>query len=203
MPRPVPWDWARSRLVPLLARPGFDRPDEPIVRATAGPGCAVEFGLDLGGVFAIVDRQVAERWECTPAQLLDTSMETLAERLGRLRPQDATVGAVRGRLVRMLDAPPGLAASTILLRDELVRLFGQEDQVFIAPGRSRLISFPLTTPAQVVVESVLALELDEAVPLLLDPFVLLDGELHWQSGPAEEHFGDHPGWREPGQPGEL
>jgi hypothetical protein len=203
MPRPVPWEWARSRLVPLLARPGFDRPEEPVVRAVAGPGCAVEFGLDLGGVFAVVDRPVSQRWECTSGQLLEAAMTNLARRVAELRPEEAAVGVVRGRLARLLDAPAGLAASVLLLPDELLRLFGHEDQVLIAPGRSRLISFPLSTPPQVVVESALALEQDEAVPLLLDPFVLIDGQLNWQSGLAEEHFGDHPGWRQSSQPGEL
>jgi hypothetical protein len=203
MPRPVPWEWARSRLVPLLARPGFDVPDEPVVRAVTGPGCVVEFGLDLGGAFAIVDSEVSQRWECMPQQLLDAALANLTSRVRDVQPSEATAGSVRGRLARLLDAPAGLAASTLLLPDELKRIFGDEDQVFIAPGRSRLISFPMSTPPQVIVESALALELDERVPLLLDPFVLVDGELHWQAGPAEEHFGDLPGWRQSRRPGEF
>ena len=44
MPKPVPWDWAAPRLVPLLSRPAFDPPGEGLVRVTTELGFAVEFG---------------------------------------------------------------------------------------------------------------------------------------------------------------
>jgi hypothetical protein len=61
MPKPVPWDWARPRLMPLLAQPCVDLPGDERIRVVGRPGCAVEFGIDLGGHFPIVDRIVAER----------------------------------------------------------------------------------------------------------------------------------------------
>ncbi|MBA2315006.1 MAG: hypothetical protein H0V87_06430 [Chloroflexi bacterium] len=152
---------------------------------------------------AVVDGEIAQRWECTPAQLLDAGMANLADRLAKVSSTQATVGVVRGRLARLLDTPAGVAASVLLLEDELVRLFGDADQVFLAPSAGRLISFPLSTPPQVIVESALALEMDEFAPLLMDPFVMVDGELHWQSGSGEDYLADHQGWRQSGQPGEL
>lgn len=191
MPRPAPWEWARPRLVPLLVGPCYDPPGEAIVRAQAGAGCAVEFGLDLGGVFATVDERVAERWECTADQLLVAAMANLESRVEKLTAGDVAGGAFSGRIIRRLTRPRGCAASLVLVSDHLKRLFGEHDQVFATPSQSELVSFPITTPAEVIASAVVEMEMDEPLPLLYEPFVLLDGKLHWQ--PDDD---DEPGFAE-------
>ena len=107
VPRPMPWDYARPRIVPLLCGPSFDRPGEEVMRAVAGPGCAIEFGVDLGGVLPLVDRPVAERWECTSEQICEVALANLRRRLDRLPASAATAGALSGRIIRTLGVPRG------------------------------------------------------------------------------------------------
>jgi len=180
VPRPVPWEWAEPRLVPLLAGPRLDHEggDEP-VRAIAAPGCAVVFGLDLGRVFPLVDVPIAERWECSPAQLLSVAMTNL-ERRARLVPRTAVTRAtLSGHIVQILRRPRGWAASLVLAPEELARLFGPDDIVLAAPGQSLLMGFRTDMPTRLVGDIVVDFEKGEAWPLWLDPFVLADGELSW------------------------
>lgn len=180
MPKPVPWDWAKPRLLPLLCGPVIDPVGEHVVRTVAGPGCAIEIGMDLGGVFPVVDTVVAERWETSPDQLRDAALSNLRRRTERLSPRRLSTGVFSGRIVKMLRGPAGYAASLVLLQDELMRIFGSQDQIFAAPGRSLLVSFPIDAPRDVVVDTVIDLELNEPLPLMLDPFLLMDGNLIWQ-----------------------
>jgi uncharacterized protein YtpQ (UPF0354 family) len=185
MPRPVPWEWAKPRLLPLLCGPVIDPPGERVIRTVCGPGCAIEIGMDLGGVFPVVDAPVAERWETSPDQLRDAALANLRRRTARLSQATLNTGAFSGRIVRMLRGPAGYAASLVLLQDELMRVFGSQDQVFAAPGRSLLVSFPIDAPLDVVVDTVIDLELSERLPLMLDPFVLTGGRLLWQPAADE------------------
>lgn len=184
MPRPVRWDWASDRVVPLLAGPYLGRPGEDLVRTALDPGCAVVFGVDLGGAFANVDVAVARRWECTTAQIRDAAMANLRQRASLLEPEDVASGTLSGRIVRLIHRTVGWASSLVLVPDELMRLFGSDDQILAAPGRSKLLSFPIDTPASVVADVVVDFERSETYPLWLDPFVLVDGTLHWQ--PADD-----------------
>lgn len=180
MPKPAPWTWAQRRLVPLLAGPRFDAEGEPLVRSVIEPGCAVVFGLDLGGVFTLVDAPVAERWECSSDQISAVAIANLRRRAARLTANVVTQGTLSGRIVRMLAGHGGWAASLLLVPDELMRLFGEHDQIFVAPGEGRLLSFPIETPPSVVADVLVDFEMSEVRPLFLDAFVLMDGELHWQ-----------------------
>jgi hypothetical protein len=178
MPKPVPWDWARSRLLPILAGPFIDEADAPLVRTVAPPGCAIVFGLPLGPGFAQVDEIVAERWECSTQQLLGTAMSNLQERAARLPRTVAVGGTMSGRIVRVAQRPSWVS-SLLLVPEELKRLFGAHDQVFAAPGRGTLLSLPIDMPGPVAAEIVVDFERGESYPLCLDPFALCDGKLEW------------------------
>ena len=102
MPKPVSWDWARPRLMPLLAQPCIDMPGEQRIRTVAAIGCAIEFGIDLGGHFPIVDRVVAERWECTVDQLRDVAMANLERRVGAMSTTAVQHAVMSGRAFRLL-----------------------------------------------------------------------------------------------------
>lgn len=179
MPLPVPWEWALPRLIPLLAGPRLDQPGEPIVRAVASNGCAIVFGLDLDGAMPLVDEMVAERWECSPDQLLHAAMTNLRGRAALVDPAAVTRGTLSGRVVRLLREPSACASSLVLVPDELARVLGSHDQVLAAPGGATLLSLPVETPPAIVAQIVIDLESQEPYPLMLDPFLLVGGELVW------------------------
>jgi hypothetical protein len=181
MPKPVSWDWARPRLMPLLAQPCIDLPGEERIRTVADLGCAIEFGIDLGGHFPIVDRVVAERWECTVAQLLEAAMSNLARRIAAVPGTAVQHAVMSGRAFRMLHSPAGCASSALLVPDQIRRLFGTQDQLLAAPGRHTLMSFPADAPTLAVAEIVVDVEQSELAPLFLAPFGMWGGEIIWES----------------------
>jgi hypothetical protein len=190
MPKPVPWEWARPRLMPLLSQPCIDLPGEERLRVVGRPGCAVEFGIDLGGHFPIVDRMVAERWECSVDQLQDAAMANLARRVAAIPPGAVQHAAMSGRAFRMLRSPAGCASSVLLVPEQVKRLFGAHDQVLAAPGRHTLMSFPMDAPTLRVAEIVVDIEQQELAPLFLDPFALCDGEVIWDGDLVDDMDND-------------
>jgi len=192
MPKPVPWEWARPRLMPLLAQPCIDHPGDERIRVVGRPGCAVEFGIDLGGHFPIVDRIVAERWECSVEQLQDAAMANLARRVAAIPPSVVRHAVMSGRAFRMLQSPAGCASSVLLVPEQVKRLFGGHDQVLAAPGRHTLMSFPMDAPTLGVAEIVVDMELQELAPLFLDPFALCDGEVIWEGDLIDDLDDDWP-----------
>lgn len=190
MPRPVPWDWAKPRILPLLAGPYLDADDDPPIRRMSDLGCAVVYGTEVEGAFPLVDRWVAERWECTTDQIHEIAMQNLRARAAALPPGVVRGGTLSGRIVQITDRNVGWSSSLLLVPDQLLRLFGSADQVFGAPGRSTLVSLPLGTPSEIVAYIVVDLELGETWPLMLDPFVLVDGRLYWRSDRDEDALDD-------------
>ena len=188
IPRPVPWEWAAPRVLPLLAGPRFDPPGESLVRATSALGPALEFGLPVGRGFARIDRVVAERWEVSVEQLLDRALANLRERAAALPASSVVSGVLSGRALRLLDGEPPWASSLVLVPDELVRLFGPDDQVLAAARTDCLVSGPLDAPSRAFAEMVVDLE-HEDQSLWLDPFLLEHGELSW-GGVFEDEIDD-------------
>jgi hypothetical protein len=190
MPRPVPWDWAAPRLMPLLARPSFDDPEAPIVRHPSELGPSVEFGMDLGGLFLIVDQPVADRWECSPAQLMVRATANLRERAGRLPPASVASGVLSGWQIRLIQNQPTWASSLILDLASVTRLFGAHDQLLAAARTDCLISFPVGIPEQIAAAIAVDLERSGEESLFLDPFVLEDGALLWGGNASDEALED-------------
>jgi hypothetical protein len=190
MPTPVPWDWASSRLIPLLSGPRFDEPGLPIVRARSEIGPVVEFGLDLGGVFAIVDQAVADRWECSADQLLARGLANLRDWATDIETHQVVTGVMSGRSIRLLMDRPAWASSILLDRDALGRLFGRHDQILAAPTTSSVVSLPFDTPDRVAADIVVDLEGSPLTSLFLDPFVLESGVLRWVGDAREDDDDD-------------
>jgi hypothetical protein len=181
MPNPVPWDWAAPRLVPLLSGPQFDDPDLPLVCVTSELGPTVEFGIDLGGVFATVDRRVAERWECSTEQLFERGLANLRDRAAKVAPDQVVVGVMSGRTIRVLRDRPAWASSIVLDLPSVHRLFGAHDQILAAPTTGCLVSLPIDTPTRIAADIAVDVE-GPLTSLFLDPFVMEDGALHWAGG---------------------
>ncbi len=193
MPKPVPWDWAKPRLIPLLAGPYLDPLGESLVRAVLPPGVTVTFGIDLGhGVMPFVDSPVAERWECSPSQICAVAVENLERRAAQLETSAVVSGTLSGHIVGVLQRP-AWASSLLLCTPHLVRLFGDQDQIFLAAGHGSLISLPIDAPSHVATELVMEFEAKELYPLMLDPFGLTGGVLHW-GGATEYETDDDDDW---------
>lgn len=184
IPKPVPWEWAKPRLMPLLAGPYLGQ--DPLVTVVGEPGCAVVFGIEVDRTYMVVDRPVSERWEVSDAQLEGSAQANLRRRAGRIDATSLTHGTISGRIVRVLETVPW-ASSLLLEHAELVRVFGHDDQVFAAPKRETLLSFTPEAPPHVIAQIVEDYEHRAAWPLLLDPFFLSEGRLVWQE--AEEGEG--------------
>lgn len=179
MPRPVPWDWAAPRLIPVVAGPVMDPPGESLVRVQSNLGPMVEIGLDLGAAMTYVDARVAERWECSPDQLMARALKNLHDRAARIANDRVQTGVFSGRAVRVLRERPRWASSLLLIPDELFRLFGAHDQVIAAPTADCLLSFPLETPPLTIADIVVDFERGSRRPLWLDPFLVSEGRLIW------------------------
>lgn len=191
MPKPVPWAWAEPRLIPLLAGPYFDPPGEPLIRSVLPPGIAVTFGIDLGsGILPFVDAPVAERWECTPEQICHSAVTNLARRAARIEPGSVKTGTLSGHLIRLLDTPVGWSSSMLLSPSDLIRLFGAQDQLFLAAGHGTLISMAMDVPSHVARGLVFEYESKELYPLLLDPFALVDGVVTWGGSDDDDDWDD-------------
>lgn len=191
MPKPVPWDWAAPRLLPILSGPSFDPPGAPLVRYRSEVGPMVQFGVDLGGVFTYVGEMVARRWECSAAQLMDRALANLAAQAGRVQESQVAFGVMSGRSIRILRGKPRWASSLVLVPDELFRLFGDHDQVIGTPTSSCIVSLPIDTPSRTIAEILVDFERDTLRSLWLDPFVIEDRQLAWCDADPEE--GEDPG----------
>lgn len=188
VPMPMSWDWAAPRLIPLLSRPAFDPPGSGLVRVTTELGFAVEFGVDLGIAITEVDESVAQRWECSPDQLWSTALQNLKDRSERLPVSTAMSGALSGRRIRIVRGRPLWASSLVLVPDQLMRLFGDHDQLIAAAGRATLISLPFDTPTEVAASLVIDFEMAEPWPLFFAPFALEDRALRWMDQAADEDW---------------
>lgn len=186
MPKPMPWDWAAPRMLPILSCPSFDQPGEALVRVRSEIGPMVQFGIDLGGVLSYVDEVVAERWECSGGQLMERALRNLGERSSRVEPTRVITGVMSGRSIRMLRDRPAWVASLVLAPDDLFRLFGDHDQILATPTASCLISLPLDTPPPVVADIVIDFERTAFRPLWLDPFIVIDRQVLWGHDAADE-----------------
>lgn len=190
MPKPVPWDWAAPRLIPIIAGPVIDPPGERRVRVRSDLGPMVEIGLDLGLTFTFVDTRVAERWECSPDQLMQRAVRNLGERAARIPLDRVQAGVMSGREVRVLRDRPRWTSSLLLAPNALFRLFGGQDQILAAPCTDCLLSLPVDTPSVVVADIVAGFEQASRRPLWLDPFVLTEGELLWAIPRDEDELAD-------------
>jgi hypothetical protein len=169
--------------MPLLAGP-YLGPDR-IVTTVSTLGCAVTYGVEVKGTFLILDEPVIERWECSVDQLAEAANVNLDQRAARLSPAQVQHGTLAGRITRVLDAVPW-ASSLVLAPTHLARVFGDADQLFGTPKRELLLSWPIDTPARVAAHIQVEFEANAAYPLLLDPFMMVDGTLRWENVADEQ-----------------
>lgn len=172
--------------MPLLAGPCIDRPEDAPVRGVCPLGPAILFGVDIGRVYPLVDADVAERWEVSTDQLQAEAMANFAGRAARTAASCVTRGTMSGWITTFVRTPAGLASSLVFVPDELKRLIGDHDQVIATPTRELLIAMPAAVPSRTFADVIVDFERGAALPLWLDPFTMLDGELSWVGREPED-----------------
>lgn len=187
-PEDLPWDWVRSRLVPVFER-GYTEgvTGDPMVNTVTRLGVGVGYGIDFGPCIGRVTRSMAQRWEASLEQIEHAAFAHLAEVTAGIGGADLQSVVHQGHFFRALGRPEGWASSVVLAGEaELIRIFGVRDAVFTTPARHCLVAFaPATTP-RVIAEITVGLESMEPKPLAMDPFILEDGSLHWDGLTDEE-----------------
>lgn len=179
MPKPVRWEWAKLRVVPLLAGPMIDPEGERLVRTVMDPGVTVIFGINLGAAFPLIDEAVAARWECSREQISEVATSNLEHWAAKLELGSVRTATMSGHQIRLIQDRPRWASSLVLVPEELRRLFGDYDQVFATPCQDTLLSFQPDIPSRVAGDIIVDFEASSTHPLVLDPFCLADGTLTW------------------------
>ena len=167
------WEAVSRLIVPMFPRRRplpFDA-SEP-VRLQLPPGVLVNFGIDLGPAFAYVMPEVLEGWPVTLEGVALVALGNLRDLLRDARPGTLLDAEFDGIPLRILQTGHGVASTTVLLPDELRRIFGTTAQRFIAPSRDLLISLPLASNPDAAADLVAGIEgLDPNVPAV-ESFVL-------------------------------
>jgi hypothetical protein len=181
MPDPGEWSNVSRIVMPMFirARPhAFSAEQGELVTVEMPPGVTVGFGLDIGMAFAHVTRDLLSKWDRDLGTLVSQAMNNLRRRAAQLTP-DYVIHepSDSGYTMKGLQAPGGWASTLLLLPEDLERLFGCEPQVFIAPMRALLMSFPADVPRDTVAFFAQEFEGLDPAALRLEAFVLRDGRL--------------------------
>jgi hypothetical protein len=178
LPTDLGWESVADMVVPMFVRRRpfpFDVPAP--VRIVLPPGILTGFGVDIGPALMHIGEDTLARWPVSRDQLVDRALANLAEMTRRARPRDLQAESLDGIPVRIFQSGAGWAATLVLLRDELIRIFGSGSQRLIAPMRDLLISMPAWVEPDVV--AWLAEELAAMDPnaLALESFLIADGDV--------------------------
>ena len=190
IPHEAPWTWAALRVLPAirgrrvqviedveLEKMGF-RPSSAFPTLHCAPGIDVALVIEVDVICVTIDQQQLDRWEMTPQQVLPAAMANLRRAVGTWR-GNVEEENHEGVQVRTLEGWPHWAASLLLLPDELQRLFGPNDQLFILPYSCNLISLPIDVDRDYAADLVDLFGLVNPRSLLLGmpAFVLRGGEI--------------------------
>jgi hypothetical protein len=141
------WPELRDEIRPMLPRlrPMPAAPEEP-VRVMLPPGILVGFGLDLGPALASVTPPLLDRWRIDPDELARTALANVRRLAASCKRSSVVRDAVGTMEVAALQTGLGIAASLLLVPDQLERFFGAEPGLLLAPMRDLLLRVPIDTP---------------------------------------------------------
>lgn len=200
IPEGEPWEWAALRLLPVVRGDrvqvmadieretlGFE-PASAFASVVMEPGLDIGFSIDVDVVGVHVKQTHLDAWGRTADDLIAPAMANLRREVGTwtgsARPDD-----YEGVPVRTLEGWPAWAASLLLLPDELMRIYGAHDQLFVMPYACNLVSMPIDVDRDQAADLVDMFGLINPRSLLLGlpAVVLRDGVLACE---------DLPGWPE-------
>ena len=175
---PADLDWAtlRGNVLPIFPR---RRPMPPQaldpIRVSMPPGVLIGFGVDIGPAYVHIHEDLLESWPVTIDGLTQRALANLRDRTRRARPRDVQAIDLDHVTVRTLQTRAGWASTLLLLPDELIRIFGEEPQCFIAPMRDVLMSFPAGIDRDYLAEMNEEFAALDPNALALEAFLLRDG----------------------------
>lgn len=197
IPDGAPWPWAALRVLPAirglrvpviedaeLEKFGF-RPLSAFPTVEMAPGIDVSFAIEVDVVNVNIDQEQLDRWEMTIAQVAPAAMANLHRVVGTWT-GTAYPDSTDGVTIHLLQGWPHWAASLILLPDDLKRLFGSHDQLFIAPYACNLLSLPIDVDRDFAADLIDLFGTINPRSLLLGmpAFALRDGELFIEDLPG-------------------
>jgi len=165
IPDDMPWAWAALRVLPAvrgeriqviedveLERLGFE-PLDAFPSLEMPPGIDVTFAIEVDVVQVTVNQRHLDAWARTVGEVLPAAMANLRRTAGSWR---GTVyeDTYAGTPLRLLEGWPHWASSLLVAPEALTRLFGPEDQLFVAPYQCNLISLPIDVDRDIAADLV-------------------------------------------------
>ena len=178
LPPDLAWDDVREGLRPVFVRrrplpPGMDRP----VSFPTGIGVNVALGIDIGPAFVYVGAEMLEAWPVTSNQAFEMALANLRHAAQAERAYELEYGSVGDVPMWWYQSRHGLASGLLLLQDELVRRFGDEPRLLIAPMRNLLIAAPIDADREIVELVRDDVSQEDPNGLDLPVFTLIEGRL--------------------------
>jgi hypothetical protein len=140
------WRDTRRDIRPMLSRlrpypPGVGEP----IRVMLPPGILVAFGLDIGPALVQVTASLLETWGIDRDELVACALGNVRRLAGRCHPGLVVRSPIGETDVAALQTDEGIAASLLLVPDQLERFFGPQPGLLLAPMRDLLLRLPPDT----------------------------------------------------------
>ena len=184
------WKEVRERVLPVFPRARPSTLEVPeMLTSVVEPGVTIGYAIDLGRVFARISEEMLARWAISPDELYDTAMANLRREARTIGPADVMrEPSDNGYVISAIQPAGGWGSTLVLLPDELARVFGGHPQVFIAPIRALLLSFPAYVDRATVAYFADEFEALDPTHLRLEGFVLRDGRVSIEGLPRGGPF---------------
>jgi hypothetical protein len=200
VPDGKPWPWARDHLLPTirgertsvldeedLERIGF-RPSRDFLTVELPPGVDVTFAVTIGVACLVVTADDISGWGVTPGDVVGHALANL-RRLVHQRKQTIHVDdSDEYGPVRSMRSGPFWSAALLLLPDELTRIFGEQDQLFIPVYGCHLISLAIDVDRDLAADivDIYGWFNPDSLIVGVPAFALRNGRLSAESLPAWE-----------------
>jgi hypothetical protein len=139
-----PWAAIRHQVIPVLPRwRPFPGPADTPVTRTWPPGLEARFGLDIGPAFLYIGSWALEHWAITADELADQAIANVHERVAARRHHPLLTDSVGGLPMTAYQSRDGWASTLLLVPELLVRIFGPEPALVLAPMRDLVIQVPV------------------------------------------------------------
>ena len=170
------WDDVASEILPVFerARP-FSYPVDPPALTVLPPGVTVGFGVDAGPAFMRISTTHLAHWPVDLAGLAARALGNLARRAREADERDLLRDSVADVPVVVFQSHDGWASTTVLLPDEMDRLFGARPALFVAPSRDLLIGLPVDVDLEFATWLTEEFEAADPNALRLEAFEWRDG----------------------------
>ena len=198
IPAGPPWTWAALRVMPSirgtrvavvdsedLEELGF-RPVGHFPSVHLPPGVDVICSIEAEVMGIHVDQGRLDSWDKPIEDVMLAALSNLRRTVGMWSGGIFEDRSIDGTLIRQLSHWPHWAVTLLLVPDELKRIFGDHDQLFIAPYHCVLLSLPVDASRDLAADIVDMFGVLNPGSLLLGlpAFVLHDGILTTEELPG-------------------